>query len=92
MVVPPWNVNHFPEPSMCCSRTANPEFRAIPQPAIHSSDNFKCPPLCYRRRALLIGAAIWRPLKFAMGVPATSVFAAMVLAAWGARKQLTTNN
>jgi len=41
---------------------------------------------------LLIGAAIWRPLKFAMGVPATCVFAAMVLAAWGARTQRTTNN
>lgn len=39
---------------------------------------------------LLVGAAIWRPLKYLMGFPATCVFVAMVLAAWGARR--TTNN
>jgi hypothetical protein len=31
-------------------------------------------------------------LKYLMGLPATCVFVAMVLAAWGARKQLTTHN
>lgn len=41
---------------------------------------------------LLVGAAAWRPLKYLMGLPATCVFVAMVLAAWGARKQLTTHN
>lgn len=35
---------------------------------------------------LLVGASIWRPLKYLMGLPATCVFVAMVLAAWGARR------
>ena len=34
----------------------------------------------------LIGAALWRPLKYLMGIPATCVFVAMVLTAWGARR------
>jgi len=34
----------------------------------------------------LFVAAIWRPAKYAMGVPATTVFVALCLAAWGARE------
>ena len=34
----------------------------------------------------LFAAAFWRPAKYAMGVPATAVFVAMCLAAWGAWK------
>jgi hypothetical protein len=33
----------------------------------------------------LFAAAMWRPAKFAMALPATAVFVAMCLAAWGAR-------
>lgn len=33
----------------------------------------------------LFAAAAWRPAKYAMAVPATAVFVAMCLAAWGAR-------
>jgi hypothetical protein len=33
----------------------------------------------------LFAAAAWRPAKFAMALPATAVFVAMCLAAWGAR-------
>lgn len=34
----------------------------------------------------LFAAAFWRPAKFAMAIPATAVFVALCLAAWGARK------
>jgi hypothetical protein len=34
----------------------------------------------------LFAAAAWRPAKFAMAIPATAVFIALCLAAWGARK------
>jgi hypothetical protein len=33
----------------------------------------------------LFAAAAWRPAKYVMGLPATAVFIALVLAAWGAR-------
>ena len=33
----------------------------------------------------LFAAAAWRPAKYAMAIPATAVFVAMCLAAWGAR-------
>jgi hypothetical protein len=33
----------------------------------------------------LFAAAAWRPAKYAMGLPATAVFVALCLAAWGAR-------
>ena len=33
----------------------------------------------------LFAAAAWRPAKYAMGLPATAVFVALSLAAWGAR-------
>jgi hypothetical protein len=33
----------------------------------------------------LFAAAAWHPAKYAMGLPATAVFIAMILAAWGAR-------
>ena len=33
----------------------------------------------------LFAAALWRPAKYALGLPATSVFLALTLAAWGAR-------
>ena len=33
----------------------------------------------------LFAAAAWRPAKFTMALPATAVFVAMCLAAWGAR-------
>jgi hypothetical protein len=32
----------------------------------------------------LFAAALWRPAKYAMGLPATAVFVALVLASWGA--------
>jgi len=35
----------------------------------------------------LIVAAAWRPAKYAMAVPATAVFVALCLAAWGARER-----
>lgn len=35
---------------------------------------------------LLVGASMWRPLKYLMGVPATCVFVAMVLVAIGTRR------
>ena len=35
----------------------------------------------------LFAAALWHPAKYAMGIPATSVFVALTLAAWGARSQ-----
>ena len=31
-------------------------------------------------------ASVWRPAKFALAIPATAVFVALCLAAWGARK------
>jgi hypothetical protein len=34
----------------------------------------------------LFAAAMWHPAKYAMGIPATAVFVAMCLAAWGARE------
>jgi hypothetical protein len=34
----------------------------------------------------LIGAAAWRPVKYAMGLPAMCVFGALLLAAWGSRR------
>jgi hypothetical protein len=34
----------------------------------------------------LFAAAAWHPAKYALGVPATAVFVAMCLAAWGARR------
>jgi hypothetical protein len=34
----------------------------------------------------LFGAAAYRPLKYVMVIPATSVFLALVLAAYGARR------
>jgi hypothetical protein len=34
----------------------------------------------------LFAAAAWRPAKFTMALPATAVFVAMCLAAWGARR------
>ena len=34
----------------------------------------------------LFAAAVWRPAKYAMAIPAAAVFVAMCLAAWGARK------
>ena len=34
----------------------------------------------------LFAAAAWRPAKYAMAIPATAVFVALCLAAWGARK------
>jgi hypothetical protein len=33
----------------------------------------------------LFAAAAWHPAKYAMGIPATAVFVALCLAAWGAR-------
>lgn len=33
----------------------------------------------------LFVAAAWRPAKYAMAIPATAVFVALILAAWGAR-------
>jgi hypothetical protein len=33
----------------------------------------------------LFAAAAWRPAKYVMGLPATAVFVALCLAAWGAR-------
>ena len=33
----------------------------------------------------LFAAAFWRPAKYAMALPATAVFVALCLAAWGAR-------
>lgn len=33
----------------------------------------------------LFAAAAWRPAKYAMGLPATAVLVALLLAAWGAR-------
>jgi hypothetical protein len=33
----------------------------------------------------LFAAAAWRPAKYAMAIPATAVFVALCLAAWGAR-------
>jgi hypothetical protein len=33
----------------------------------------------------LFAAAAWHPAKYAMGIPATAVFVALGLAAWGAR-------
>jgi len=33
----------------------------------------------------LFAASMWRPAKYAMAVPATAVFVALCLAAWGAR-------
>jgi hypothetical protein len=35
----------------------------------------------------LFAAAAWRPAKYAMAVPASAVFVALCLAAWGARRQ-----
>ena len=35
----------------------------------------------------LFAAAAWRPAKYAMAIPATAVFVAMCMAAWGARNQ-----
>ena len=35
----------------------------------------------------LFVAAIWPPAKYAMAIPATSVFVALCLAAWGARNR-----
>lgn len=36
---------------------------------------------------LLLGAGVWRPLKYLMGIPATCVFVALVLAAWGSHER-----
>jgi hypothetical protein len=35
----------------------------------------------------LFAAAAWRPAKYAMAIPATAVFVAMCLTAWGARNR-----
>ena len=40
----------------------------------------------------LFAAAFWRPAKYAMGIPATAVFVAMCLAAWGARRRSAPDN
>ena len=40
----------------------------------------------------LFAAAIWRPAKYAMGVPATAVFVAVCLTAWGAWRAQTPAN
>ncbi|HEX5071119.1 MAG TPA: hypothetical protein VFV78_12960 [Vicinamibacterales bacterium] len=38
----------------------------------------------------LFAAAAWRPAKYVMAVPATAVFVALCLAAWGARSGAAT--
>ena len=38
----------------------------------------------------LFAAAAWRPAKYAMALPASAVFVAMCLAAWGARAPIKT--
>ena len=40
--------------------------------------------------AALCAAAIWRPLKYAMPLPALCVFLALAMVAWGARRPATT--